>query len=200
MNVYRRIFRIQSGPLSDAVSELNLINKKASKSYVEILKEIGAEDSWYQVNGCLDCVIFKEAPDSSIYKRKGKGWYPKKNCKKGKDLAKRIESIETKNIKDLLETVGLSKFPSIYKNSKCYSSTIIDIPENIPVIYISVPWYDEDPEIIKEYKIKNTTGFSRDNNMDSILWEPTKDMEEVKEWEMNKHIEEWNEKVKAKQK
>jgi len=197
MEVYRRHFRVIKGPLIKAVESAKTLNDLAHKEYEDILSEIGAEPGYYHRNFELVSIVFKDAPDTKIYKRKDSGWYPKKNSKAGKQLAARIESVETKNLQDCLEVVGLSSSFSLFYGGYCHHSTLTVIPEKAPVLYVSVPWYDEDPSKVEQYKIDNGKGVMSDMNLDSILWEPTPDMEEVKGWEVDKHIEEWNDRVKA---
>jgi hypothetical protein len=179
MTVYRRYFRITEGPLVEEYKKTEKINDKAHKEYSEILKEIGAEQRYYHQNFMLTCMLFSVYPDTKIYKRKDSGWYPKKNCRQGKEIAKRIESVETKNPDSCLEGIGLSyNSPEVFSGAKCYYNTLIVIPENKPVFYVSVPFNNEDKK--------------------DITWEPSDEMQEVKKWEVEKHIEEWNDKVKNK--
>lgn len=196
MEVYRRYFRVTSGPLLDAVNEANETNKMAQESYSAILKEIGAKPGYYHRNQRLVSIVFDHEPDKNLYKKKDSGWYPKKNIKEGKLLAARIEEVKTKNIQECLEVIGLSNAPSLFGNGRCHCTTLTIIPEKSPVIYISVPWYDEDPAKIKQYEKDNKTGFHGDINLDSVRWKPTSEMKPVKSWEVDRHIEEWNEEIK----
>ncbi len=200
MDVYQRYFRIKSGPLVDAVIEANQINADAVIEYQKILKEIGARPEFYHCGGRLVGVNFESRPHSGLFKRQTFGWYPKKNCRVGKELAAKIEAVKTKNPKMALKLVGLSDHPTLFGAGRCYSPSMTVIPEKPPVIYISVPWYDEDPDKIEQYKKDHEAGIRSDLNFESILWEPTSEMQEVKRWEVDRHVDEWNEKVRAKEK
>jgi len=197
MNVYRRYFRIESGPLFQAIDEAERINSYAQKAYGKIIEEIGAEPGYYHTDQRLFSLVFKGTPDRNLYKKKGKGWYPKKNIKKGKELAARIEDVKTKNVKECLSLIGLPNSPMIFTGSNCYYPTLVVIHEKCPVIYVSVPWYDEDPEKLDQYIKDNKAGVHCDTNLDSVRWKPTEEMKEIKSWEMDKHIDEWNEKIKS---
>lgn len=197
MNVYRRYFKIETGPVIEAVKEIEQINNVAHEEYTKILKKIGAEDGYYHRGRRLVSIIFKDAPDSALYRKNDSGWYPKKNCKEGKALAKRIESIKTKSPKEALHVLGLSSTPSLFGGGRAYYNTTTVIPDTPPIAYISVPWYDEDPEVMRQYQKDKAAGKHMCVNYDSILWRPTADMVEVKKWEVDRAIDEWNEKVKA---
>lgn len=198
MNVYKRYFRIKTGKLIVAVNNAEKTNKDARKSYKEILTEIGADTQYYQIKHKLHSFVFKENPDQKIYKRKGEGWYPKKNNKAGKIIAAKIESVVTVAPQDLLEIVGLQPNPTIFAHGKCYWPNLTVIPESQPIVYITVPWYDENPDKIEQYKKDNAKGIHGSQNLESLMWMPTKEMEEVKSWEVDKHIDEWNSKIKEK--
>lgn len=198
MNIYRRYFRVTKGPVVDEFKKIQSINSNAHKEYEKILSEIDANPSYYHIDNELVSIQFDTPPDSAIYKRVRSGWYPKKNCKAGKELSKRFSAVKTIPPSYTLKVIGLSSGPTIFSSGKCYIPTILDIPEEPTVIYISVPWYDEDPEKIAQYKIDRESGKCFNRNIDSILWEPSPDMDEIKKWEMDRHINEWNESVRAK--
>lgn len=193
MDVYRRYFRITSGPLLDEVKKIQAITDAAHKEYLKILNEIGAKPEYYFSGGKLIAVEFENEPDRLIYKKSYhcNGWYPKRN-KAGKQILSKFESVHTKDMREALHSVGLPNCKTIFMGSACYSPTITVIPECPPVIYVAVPWYDEDPEKINKYKKERESGKEGNFNYDSLLWDPTEDMQPVKKWEMNQHIVEWN--------
>lgn len=200
MDVYRRYFKVTEGPVIAAVKEVEEINDIARKEYRKIIEEIGAKPEYYTYGVAPSGFIFEKTPDSGVFKKtKNGGYYPKKNCKEGRELTKRIESIVTKSTDYPLTAVGLNDggFPRIFGANRAYKATIVTIPQDPPVVYISIPWYDEDPDVIEKYKADRAAGaFGGNRNIAAILWEPTADMVEVKKWEVDRHIEEWNESVK----
>lgn len=194
MDIYRRYFRVTKGKLITAYNDAQKINKAAYKAYQEILSDIGAKPEYYQYEKKMVCFVFENQPDTKIYKRRDQGWYPKRNNKIGKELAIRIEAVVTKNVQSTLEVVGLTHLPTITGNGKCYWPSLTVVPESKPVLYVSIPWYDVDPEKMEQYKIDH----DGDQDLESLQWKPTEDMEEVKGWEVDKHIYEWNTSVKNK--
>lgn len=195
-HVYRRFFRVLTGPLMDAISHANEVNKEARNRYLEILKDIGAQPRYYQRDKKLTGILFDENPDPKVFKSLGRfGWYPKRNCAKGREIHKRLSAVETINPDSALETIGLSTFPVMFYGGKCYYATLTIIPQTPPVAYVGIPWADEDPEELARYEMDRATGRRGDRSLDHLLWKPLDGMEEVKEWEVQKHISEWIERV-----
>jgi hypothetical protein len=199
MDVYRRYFRVTEGTLINEIEKIKKINKAAQNEYRRILKNIGANPSkYYHVSQRLTGIIFDDAPDSRVYRRKKHGgWYPKKNCALGKQIAKKIEAVRTQDPQSALISVGLSAHPTIFANGKSHWPTIAVIPEDKQIVYVSVPWIDEDPKKLKKYVKDREKNIHFNLSYDSLLWEPTNDMTEVKGWEVDKHIDEWNQKIKT---
>ncbi len=198
MNKYTRYFKITAGPLIDAANEVRKTTAEAHIEYLKILKEIGAKDEYFVNDGRLVGLIFDENPDGNLYKRVSNGWMPKQNCKQGKELFDRIRSIKTASIDDCLKVVGLSSGLRLFYSNRGYAATSVYIPSDPIVVFVSVPWYDEDPEKLDEYVKERDSGLCGCSNMEAVLWEPTSDMIEVKEWEVRRAVDEWNESIKAK--
>ena len=196
--VYRRYFKVTEGLLVEAVQEAMAINAVARKEYSKILKEVGANPGFYHRGNRLVGMEFDEEPDKGVYKRvKNAGWYPKKNSSAGKELAARLEFIETRDIQECLRAVGLSPHPSIFADGKCYWPVLTVIPDTPPVVFVGVPWFDEDPEELANYEEDRVAIRRFDSSLDSLLWVPDPELVEVKRWERDRHIDEWNEKVRA---
>lgn len=201
MNVYRRYFKVTTGPLVAALQQHREVMKQAHAEYEAICKEIGADvGKFYQRDGKLVGFIFSgnPGPDPMLFKEGNFGWTPRKNTKRGKAIAKQVDAVKTRDVKECLKAVGLANhLARIFSNSKAYGVTIIDIPDDTPWALIAVPWYDENPDTLAQYKVdREKHHFNA--NLDAILWEPTPDMVELKEWQYKKEIDDWNESVKAK--
>ncbi|MCL6272319.1 hypothetical protein M3P05_20595 [Sansalvadorimonas sp. 2012CJ34-2] len=202
MEKYTRYFRIAEGQLIDSVKECREINKAAHKEYAELLKKIGADEDYYHRDHKLVAMTFPETPDEKIFKRNKNvrnGWYPKKNCKAGKEIAQALESIKTKEEADCLDAVGLYNGPRIITAGYAYAATLLVIPSDPMVVFVTVPWYDENPQVLEEYKQEKAANTRDSMTLDALLWEPTPEMTEVKEWQCKKEIDEWNESLKAEQ-
>lgn len=197
MSVYIRYFKATSGPMVEAAKDAHRTNNEAIAEYRNILDEIGAKPGYYHREGRLVAFDFDKRPDQKVYKPQHGGWYPKANCKVGKEIIAKIKAVKTKNVQDALFLVGLSSTPTIFMNGRCYYSTLSFIPDDPPTVYVSIPWFDEDPEKIEQYKKDHAEGVRSEANFEAILWTPTPEMVEVKKWEVEKHIAEWNEKVTA---
>jgi hypothetical protein len=195
MNVYRRYFRVTEGPIVEDAKEVLSVNKKAQEEYSAILEEIGAcSTQWWQRGNRLVGIKFDHSPGNN-YKKINPGWYPKKNTKAGRELCKRLESIETREERFCLRSTKLGTLiPVLFGGGKAYGVAHVIIPSDPPVVYVSVPWYDEDPGVLSAYK-NDKNHISA--NLDHLLWEPTEHMRECKEWEYKRAIEEWNESIKC---
>ena len=198
MSVYTRYFKVTQGPLIDAVVDANSVNGLAHKKYMEILGEIGASQRYYTRGGRMCGIVFKTTPDKKIFKETNHGWWPKKNCKAGKELCAKIQAVKTADVRDALRAVGLiGGCPVIFREGKAYYCTLVVIQETPPVAYVSVPWWDVDPEKMEQYKSSNADGKWFDANYDFVTWEPSPEMIEVKKWEVERHVYEWNSKQRA---
>ena len=200
-DIYRRYFRITEGPLVEEVKTATAINEQARAQYEEILKSIGAKTKeWIHRNDCIVGVCFEKAPDSSAWKKvKGfNAWWPKQNRKDGRELIKRFREVKPRNTKDCLKAINLNgNFPRIFGGNKCYYASITEIPTDPPVVFVVVPWFDVDPAELENYKANRDNGKRGDRDLDAILWEPTPEMVEVKHWQVEKEIEEYNASVRA---
>lgn len=199
MSVYRRIFRVTDGPLIDAIKEANEINAQAHKEYRAILEEIGASLKYYVRDGRMCGIIFDNEPDEKLFKSRGynAGWWPKKNCKAGKELCARIGAVKTRDVQGTLDTVGLvGGCPALFRGGYAHYCTLVVIPESPLAAYVSVPWWDVDPTKMEDYKRRNAEGKEYDSSYHFVRWEPTPEMVEVKKWEFERHVDEWNSKAK----
>lgn len=195
MNKYRRFFRVSSGPLIDAIETCIKINYIGHRQYLDILEEIGAKPEYYHRDGKLVSFEFEETPDKDKYKKMCRNtWYPKRNNKWGKDLHARIKDVRIEPVSNALEAVGISKDFQIFDSStfNLYIPALLVSPYEPLVAIVSVPWYDEDPEKMVNYISDRIKGGPLNQNLESLSWVPTKDMEEIKEWEAKKEIDKWN--------
>ncbi len=197
MSVYSRYFKVTAGPLIEAIQQVKELNQKARILYAEIVADVGAKPGFYVRDHKLVGFQFDSA-DTSIYKKTGDGgWYPKKNTKAGKALNKRLDAIKTAPEERALRLVGLHEHPSIFMGNTAYCSTVIVIPSTPLVLFIQVPWYDESPDRMAEYIKDKEAGTSYNATLDALLWKPANDMNEVKKWEFEKAVDEWNESLEA---
>ena len=197
-DIYRRFFKITDGPVIDHINEAAKVNDDAHEQYKIILDEVGAKHTYYHRGRKMTAMMFESEPDRNLFKKSGQGWWPKKNSKTGKDLNERLDAIVTKDPNEALKLIGLDNNPCVFSGSKCYWPTLIVIPEAKPVVYVTLPWFDADPKEVEQYRQDRDTGICVSRNLDHILWAPSKDMEEIKNWQMDRHLDEWNESVKAK--
>ena len=198
MNIYRKYFSTNKGPLHDEVMRINTQISDTIAKYVELAKELGANSDKISVWGeCrLDGFVFDSEPDRDLFKKNKSGCFiPKKNTKFGREFHKKLAKIPTPNLNDALVVIGLggNRSDSIMYDGKIYWSTLILIPSTNEV-FVSKPWYDEDPEVIAQELSKGKN--VGNSNIQSVAWEPTEELTEVKKWEMDRAIQAHNDGVK----
>lgn len=193
MDIYRKYYRVTTGPLFDAFKAAQELNAEAHKKYVKLLDEIGATGKYYHHGRKLVGMLFDGVPDRNLFKKVRNGWMPKRNSKAAKEISDKFRAIKTQDPQNALELVGLTSHPSIFGDGRCYMPSLTIIPDEAPTAYISVPWYDEDPAKIEQYKKDKAAKTHFSSNLDAILWEPSPEMMPVKKWEVDRHIDEWNE-------
>lgn len=205
MTVYRRYFKVTTGPLIDELKKVWAVNESARKEYTQILEDIGAKTSqWYGRDNRVTGIIFESEPDITLFKKLDCGWWPKKNTKAGKALAARFAAVKTRTEESALHVVGIKNTAFVLLDGRhAYSISVTTIPEENPVAYISVPWRDEDPAKLARYvasEIEGDSFFHCKELSFLTTFQPTPDMVEVKEWEVSKHVDEWNASVREKNK
>lgn len=198
MNKYNRYFRITEGALMDAINNVLQVNNKAKEQYQELIKELGAKNEYWHVDNRLTALIFDEEPDLNLFKKADNGWYPRKNTKEGRALAKRFEEIQTLDEDSILPVANLPKYGwCLSYGGKIFKAHVRAlIPSDPKVLIIGVPWYDEDPEELAQYIKDREEGKRGNMNLDHLCWKPTPEMVEVKEWQVGKEIDEWNSALK----
>lgn len=204
MKIYRRYFKVTSGPVVAAAIENVQFNKCARDEYSRILKDIGAnENQFYQQDDVIVGIIFDTKPDGGVYKRvcSGKAWWPKQNCKEGKLLFKRFRDVEIKGPNEPLKHANLpygNFSPIMFGDGKAWSAVMLFLPwGGNETVIISVPWMDENPDILSDYVSKKDKGTHFNSNLDHLLWKPTPEMVEIKLWQYEKEIDDWNEHVRS---
>ena len=197
MSVYRRYFRVTTGPLIAAVKDSIKVNGLAAKQYLKIAKEIGASDTFLHVDNRLTGFIFEGMVDKTLFRqaRNRNGWYPKKTSKVGRNLCKRLKAIETYGEDKLLHSIDIHSKYAFMTSNRMHISTVVFIPTEEIVAFVSIPWKDINPKELEEYKLARAKRKHMSAELDHLLWEPDEHLVAVKEWQCIKEIDEWNESV-----
>ena len=94
------------------IEKILIESRKCFKAQRELAKDLGFK-SWRGGYWCcwggISCAIFEEAPDSKLWMKEGDGYYPKRNSKAGKALAKRFENLPRVTPRQLNECVGFDE-------------------------------------------------------------------------------------------
>lgn len=201
MSSYNRHFRVTTGPLMDAARAIRQERREAFEVCDKLCKELSADSFNTYRDGRFAGFVFSKQPDPSVWKQPNQFglYWPRKNTKGGKELMQRIAALpRLRDLNDSLEAVGLiPHHPVLFFSGHALISTAFGSPE-LGVMFVRVPWRDEDPQSLADYKAQrdstNRTRWSAD--LDHLLWEPPAELIEVKEWEVQKEIEELNAKLK----
>lgn len=196
--IYRKYFKIETGAAVALAKTMQDTNKAARARFFEICADMGAEKS-YSFDDHSRTVLgfdFQKEPDRSIFKKVKTGFYPKKGSKIGAAFCKQIDAVQTATEAPIFDALGLpsDRFAWIHLGAKFYWPSLVVIPSESPTVYVVVPWFDIDPARLAEYKASGDKGdlAMRLGNWECLLWEPTSDMSPVKEWEVSKACDEWN--------
>ena len=202
MSIYYRYFRVTTGPLVEVGRALTQRRHEAFVAMRAFRDEIGASSVVSFSNGDVAGFEFDSPPDDNLWRQTTAHGYfkPKSNTKAGKALKARIEALpKMPSLSLALSEVGLcNNFPSLIDGHKAYSSVAFGAPER-GVIFVKVPWRDADPKELAEYKQQreSATRTRWSCELDHLLWTPTVDMIEVKEWEVLREIDEINAAIKG---
>lgn len=191
MSVYYRYFRIKDEATNVLIQHYFEREREYAAHIKEIMLDIGATGS-RKYNGSGKCAGFTfpkdHVVDMDIYKRTESAFLPKKNCKAGRELWKRIDSKSAPgSVDDVMIPVGLRDI-AFFKGMRLYHNSLCGGPKC--GYYAVTPWYDVDPKELEEYKKDNESGCRGDSELDHLLWVPPVEWEEIKEWQMKKEMDE----------
>lgn len=195
MTIYRRYFKVTSGPIVEAVGQVEAGREKARAAIKELEAELNVGDMMFYNDGRFAGFDLNDDAETKMFKRTEHGYYlPKLNYKKGKEIDAKIKALpRLSNQNEALAAVGLAGSYLVCMNrGMMYKPQLAGRPQ-LGVWVVSVPWRDVSEKELDEYRNRNN-GFN--SNMDHLLWEPHESMKEIKEWEALKIIDEMNERLK----
>lgn len=194
--IYKRHFRCTSGPLLEEVQRLSQQQDIAGTKAKLLAESLGAELRVW-TSGGIAGFRFKDKPDPAIWKKpNSRGLYwPRKNSAEGKRVLAEIKDLPNyPSINEALHLVGLpgNGLPVIFSHmdSKAYSCQIYGAPAK-GVIFLQVPWRSGREDEVKKYRHQKETGKYFNCELEHLMWEPSPELEEVEEWEIQKQISEW---------
>lgn len=192
MSVYKRYFRVTSGPMIAEIDRLFDLRIAAATMYKQLADKYGAEEAnVYDRSGTFAGFAFKVPPDKNVYRRDAKTrlWLPRKNVPAGKDIWAEIKQLPTPEpIENAMKLAGLTPgLPMLTDAGRWYAPTIwgYGAPRNI--WFVSVPWKDVDPDKLAAYHLDDGR-FDRD--LEALSWQPPEEWVEVKRWQIEKEDEE----------
>lgn len=196
MSVYKRFFRVTSGPMVEEIDRLFELRFAAGELYEKLRVKYGAKEvrTW-EHSGAFAGFAFEAIPDDSIYCRVPKHhgmWRPRKNVPAGKAIWAEIKQLpEPSPVEHALRLVGLEPgLPMLMDAGRWYAPTLWGYGTPRNVWFVSVPWKDVDPDKLASYKAEKAEGKCFDRDLDALSWEPPVGWEEVKRWQVEKEHDE----------
>jgi len=114
-----------------------------------------------------------------------------KNTAFGKELHKKLKSIDTVKDDDLLDFLGIAR--KLFDIPYMRYSTAHILPYEAPVIIIQMPWKSVSPKEIEAYKKDNDV---HDMTMDFLCFEPLPEMIEIEKYEIKELVDSYNASLK----
>lgn len=201
MNVYIRYFEVKDESVLSKLAEFGDEARRVMREWQQQFSPDGLEVYFYE-SGAFAGFKPREGcplPEGSALTKPDKNGLrsPKKTTDAGKRLIERVNALPKRFplAEDLLGDFGLkARVPIIVDASRgvgyrCRAYFL----GNVSALYVSVPWYDEDPEKLRNYRIDRAAEkATRSGVLDHLLWTPPETWREVKEWEMKRALEEHN--------
>lgn len=198
-DIYTRYFLDECGLLAQGAAEYLESLSQYRSQISQICDEIGAEKRWYCNGDRFGSFIFEGEPDRRLFKKWGSGWYPKKTT--NRELWERVEALEMEGPArgELLSIVELDRHPGFLRGDRYYLPCVAAIIPDPLQVFVSVPWFDADPDLVEQYR-QSTSEERRDLDSDlrALLWEPPGWLTEIKGWQVERAIDEYNERAKKK--
>lgn len=187
-----RYFRFAEGPICEQANQLWAQLKAWRVEAHELGLSLGCENTFMYDTPPRLAGFSKPSSDLKHWKtlRNGNYW-PKKNTKEGREILARIEALP-KAI-----PVGLAvREYGIFTDHPCIiegrTAVFPQIFGGEGLWFLMVPWAEYEPEKLAEYKRDREAGMRFSAEYDHAIWEAPADWHEVKRWEMEKEIEEYN--------
>lgn len=207
--VYRRFFEIKDAATLARINELRDKRSAYNKQALDFTAEIGAETA-YTRSERISGFDFKSEPDLKVWKEGRDGWVPRLNTKGGKAMQARIDDLnkrhEPEPLDNALTIAGLNPgFPVLLEQRNGrgvgYRVGICGFPGEAARWFAGVPWRDKDPAKLAEYKTQREGERHHwSSELDHLLWTPPAEWVEVKEWEVQKALDEYKESAAQQQK
>ncbi len=189
--MYDRFFRIVGAKFIDELEEIYVEKEIRTKQLIALADELGAVATEYP-SGKFAGFSFQNMPDQHLFtKPKGGVCMPRGNTNAGKALLKRLKDLpSSRSLLDAFNSVGLDRGEATLIIGGRVRSCGLHWFKAACTAYVSVPWYDEDPKVVEQYKKDKAKKVCSYMNLDHMLWTPPTDWTEIKEWEMLKEIDE----------
>lgn len=200
-DIYRRYFEIKDADTLARIAELQSARMAYNKAALEFIKEIGAKNASTR-NERISGFEFNDTPDLTIWKDGRDGWVPRLNTNGGKSMRARMDALNDRHkpepLANALTIAGLiTGCPAVFDagGGVAYLVGVCGFSGDNSRWFASVPWFDEDPAKLAEYKAQRADEETRthwSSELDHLCWEAPAEWVEVREWEVQKALDEHN--------
>jgi hypothetical protein len=200
-----RYFIDRGGPFLQALRRIREERKAASSVLLKFVEEIGAS-KMYGTTPASYLFDFNRDSDadpkvwSKTKPRRGEYYFrPRRNTPEGKAMAARIKALpECPSFDDAIESIpGLRRFPIVTEGNRWFAPYLRFMPSGDSFAIAVVPWKDYSAEEIDSYRKEREAGTHYSASLDFAQWTPPDWLQELKEWEALKIIDEHSAKKSA---
>lgn len=191
MSVYRRYFQIKDEATLAKIDAIWLVRSVYRDGLEKIKAAIGSNAiHTYVRDGRIAGFGFESTPDLAVFKKVDSGvYYPKKSNKAGKAICAEISKLKAADsLNAVLDSTGMHHNFCMSEGLTFYSASICGSEK--AGWFAVVPWKDEDPAVLEQYKADRDAGIRGCSELDHLLWTPPAEWVEVKEWECKKAMDE----------
>lgn len=148
MTTYTRIFRVEGGPLAEAINTITVDRQRIGEQYILLGELIGCEQvhTWPWTGRFAGCTFAKgNEPPHATWRKSHKIWVPRKKTIEGDELWSIIHKLDPiPAIQTVLEPYGLTVHKPIIGDKPPYVEGFGDVG----IYYVHVPWYDVSEEML----------------------------------------------------
>lgn len=154
MTVTTRIFRVEGGPLAEAIKTVSAERERIGATYAAFGEVIGADQvhTWPWTGRFAGCTFAagKEPPLRS-WRKSHKMWVPRKNTPDGETVWQSAQALPpVPAIQTVLEPHGLTVHKAIFGDKPAY----VEGFGHVGIYYVHVPWPTISQELIDlEYAV-----------------------------------------------
>lgn len=149
---YLRIFRVEGGPLAQAIKDVTAERMRIGEQYVEFGAYVGCKQvhTWPWTGRFAGCTFDKgHEPSLADWRLSHRMWVPRKKTQIGAALWDRANALDPlPAIQNVLEPYGLQVHKPLIGSTPCF----VEGFGHVGVYFVTVPWFDVGPQMLEMAK------------------------------------------------